>query len=176
LFIKRKKVEREKRRGTMAPTGVVSGAHALDHPHTLAERRIFSMGGDRSTSSDISGSALGEPLPHVSSTLMESTMRISNVVTELKQRMSSELVSARSDEFDMTYDRIRDKIAAQRISHLPPEQSGYDKVLDWIQLFVERLHSFDMAIQQFAGDSNLAAKLAYGCCARLLKARRYSCA
>lgn len=55
------------------------------------------------------------------------------------------------------------------MSQLPPEGSSYDKVLAWAQLFVERLNSFDMAIEEFAGDSYLAAQLAYGYCALLLQ-------
>jgi hypothetical protein len=57
------------------------------------------------------------------------------------------------------------------MSKLPPEGSSYDKVLAWAQLFVERLHSFDLAIENFAGDSYLAAQLAYGYCAILLEVR-----
>jgi hypothetical protein len=55
------------------------------------------------------------------------------------------------------------------MSHLPPEGSSYDKVLAWAQLFVERLHSFDVAIGRFEGNSWLAAQLSYGYCAMLLE-------
>jgi hypothetical protein len=55
------------------------------------------------------------------------------------------------------------------MSLLLPEGSSYDKVLAWAHLFVERLHSFDMAIGGFASDSYLAAQLAYGYCAILLE-------
>ena len=54
------------------------------------------------------------------------------------------------------------------MSQLPPEGSSYDRVLAWAQLFVERLHSFDVEIEEFAGDSYLAAQLAYGYCALML--------
>lgn len=57
------------------------------------------------------------------------------------------------------------------MSMLPAEGSGYDKVLSWAQLFVERLHSFEAAIEGFAGDSYLAAQLAYGYCVVLLEVR-----
>lgn len=97
---------------------------------------------------------------------------ISNVVYSLKRRSGSELGSTTSARlFTETYDSIRDWIGAQRMSHLPPEGSSYDKVLTWTQLFVERLNSFDVAIQDFASDSSLAAQLAYGYCAILLEVR-----
>jgi hypothetical protein len=57
------------------------------------------------------------------------------------------------------------------MSLLPPEGSDYDKVLAWAQLFVDRLHHFDVEIEQFAGDSYLAAQLSYGFCAMLLEVR-----
>jgi hypothetical protein len=52
---------------------------------------------------------------------------------------------------------------------LPPEGSRYDKALVWAALFIERVHSFDIGIEQFAGDSHLAAQLSYGYCASLLE-------
>lgn len=51
---------------------------------------------------------------------------------------------------------------------LPAEGSSYDKVLVWARLFVERLHSFDLAVESFAGDNHMAAQLAYVHCASLL--------
>ena len=55
---------------------------------------------------------------------------------------------------------------------LPPEGSSYDKALVWAALFVERVHSFDLGIEHFAGDSHLAAQLSYGYCANLLEVRQ----
>ena len=95
---------------------------------------------------------------------------IANVVYALKQRSGNELGASTSARlFNVTYDSICDWIGAQRISHLPPEGSPYDKVLAWAELFVERLHSFDMAIGEFVVGSNMAAQLAYGYCSILLE-------
>lgn len=97
------------------------------------------------------------------------TSNISNVVFALQRGCSQELGhGAATKLLDTTYESIIDWIGAQRMSHLPAEGSSYDKVLAWTQLFVERLHSFDLAIEEFAGDSYLAAQLAYGYCAILL--------
>ncbi|KAK1138393.1 hypothetical protein N8T08_002640 [Aspergillus melleus] len=98
------------------------------------------------------------------------TSNISNVVYSLKRRSGDELgTSASSKLLNATHASLLDWIRAQRMSNLPPEGSSYDKVLAWAQLFVERLHSFDLAIEEFAGDSYLAAQLAYGYCAILLE-------
>ncbi|KAJ1323672.1 ankyrin repeat domain-containing protein 50 [Microdochium nivale] len=94
---------------------------------------------------------------------------ISNVVYAIKRRSSDELgsdISARL--FGATHESLLEWISAQRMTDLPPEGSSYDKVLAWTQLFANRLHSFNYAIQEFAGDSYLAAQLAYGYCALLL--------
>jgi hypothetical protein len=95
---------------------------------------------------------------------------ISNVVYSLKRRSGDELgATASSKLLNSTHATLLDWIRHQRMSKLPPEGSSYDKVLAWAQLFVERLHSFDLAIEHFAGDSYLAAQLAYGYCAILLE-------
>lgn len=97
---------------------------------------------------------------------------ISNVVYSLKRRSGDELgATASSKLLNATHATLLDWIRHQRMSKLPPEGSSYDKVLAWAQLFVERLHSFDLAIEHFAGDSYLAAQLAYGYCAILLEVR-----
>ncbi len=135
----------------MAPASVVSRTPTLGHPHTLAERRFLSP--------RVSGPPQS---PRVSN--------ISKVVYALKLRSDNELGSGMSARLlSYTYDSIRDWIGTQRISYLPPEGSSYDKVLAWAHLFVERLHSFDMAITEYPGDSHLAAQLAYGYCAILLE-------
>ncbi|KAL4888284.1 hypothetical protein BDV59DRAFT_188906 [Aspergillus ambiguus] len=54
---------------------------------------------------------------------------------------------------------------------LPPEGSNYDKALYWARLLAEHLHSFDLAIERFAGDSHMAVQLAYVHCASLLVVR-----
>lgn len=97
---------------------------------------------------------------------------ISNVVYSLKRRSGDELGATTSSKLlNSTHATLLDWIRHQRMSKLPPEGSSYDKVLAWAQLFVERLYSFDLAIEHFAGDSYLAAQLAYGYCAILLEVR-----
>jgi hypothetical protein len=97
---------------------------------------------------------------------------ISNVVYSLKRRSGDELgVTTSSKLLNANHATLLDWIRHQRMSKIPPEGSSYDKVLAWAQLFVERLHSFDLAIEHFAGDSYLAAQLAYGYCAILLEVR-----
>jgi hypothetical protein len=136
----------------MAPASIVSNMAAVAHPHTLAERRILSH----------RASETAQP-PRVPS-------NISKVAYGLKARGENELDSAMSARLlSYTYDSIRDWIGTQRISYLPPEGSSYDKVLAWAHLFVERIHSLDMGIGEFARDSQLAAQLAYGYCAILLE-------
>ncbi|KKK18723.1 hypothetical protein AOCH_002404, partial [Aspergillus ochraceoroseus] len=98
------------------------------------------------------------------------TTNITSVVSSLQRRSGEELGTGTSSRLlAATHATILDWIRTQRMSFLPPEGSDYDKVLAWAQLFVERLHTFDLAIEQFAGDSYLAAQLAYGYCAMLLE-------
>lgn len=105
------------------------------------------------------------------------TSNISQVVYSLKRRGSEELGSDTSAKLlNATHDSILEWIRVQRMQRLPPEGSSQDKVLAWAQLFVERLHSFDSAIADFAGDSYLATQLAYGYCAILLEVRQYDMA
>jgi hypothetical protein len=99
------------------------------------------------------------------------TTNITSVVESLKRRNGDELGSSASSQFinGVSYASLLDWIRGQRMSLLPPEGSPYDKVLAWAQLFIERIHSFDLAIEPFAGDSFLAAELAYGYCNMLLE-------
>jgi hypothetical protein len=96
--------------------------------------------------------------------------KLSGVIQGLQRQSGAELgVNSDSTLFNTDHASILEWIANQRMSHLPPEGSSYDKVLAWAQLFVERLHSFDVAIRDFEGGSWLAAKLSYGYCAMLLE-------
>ncbi|KAI1854293.1 hypothetical protein JX266_001434 [Neoarthrinium moseri] len=159
----------------MSPSSVLSGSQGMGHAHSFHERRV--------TSRQVSGMlesrllrANGGPRRDMSKQLLRQasmtmdTSTITSVVYSLKRRSDNELghdVSARL--MGETHDSILDWIGAQRMSHLPPEGSSYDKVLAWTQLFVERLHSFEIAIEDFAADSGVAAHLAYGYCAILLE-------
>ncbi|SPO01633.1 related to NACHT domain protein [Cephalotrichum gorgonifer] len=98
------------------------------------------------------------------------TSGISTVVYNLKRRSSDDLGSETSAKLlTTTHDSILEWIRSQRMSQIPPEGSSYDKVLTWAQLFIERLHSFDVEIEGFAGDSSLATQLAYGYCYLMLE-------
>ncbi|EEP82083.1 conserved hypothetical protein [Uncinocarpus reesii 1704] len=98
------------------------------------------------------------------------TTNISNVVTSLQRRTGEDLGTSASSKLPtVTYATIMEWIRSERMGLMPPEGSDYDKVLAWAQLFVGRLHSFDLAIEQFAGDSYLAAQVSYGYCAMLLE-------
>ncbi|GFF70345.1 hypothetical protein IFM61392_02911 [Aspergillus lentulus] len=92
---------------------------------------------------------------------------IANLVQSLGRRGSGEMASSKIIGAD--YEAILEWIRSERMRKLPPEGSSYDRVLVWARLFVERLHSFDSAIQHFEGDSHMAAELAYIHCASLLE-------
>lgn len=97
------------------------------------------------------------------------TFNISGVVDSIKRRSGDELgASASFRLLEVSNESLLQWISTQRMSHLPAEGSSYDKVLAWAQLFVERLNSFDVAIEDFAGDSSVASQLAYGYCSVLL--------
>ncbi|KAJ5248908.1 hypothetical protein N7468_000359 [Penicillium chermesinum] len=94
---------------------------------------------------------------------------LTSVVQSLYRRSGDELGASTSSKLlNSTYHSLVEWIRVQRMSHLPPEGSSYDKVLAWAQLFIERLHHFDEAIHDFAGDSGLATQLSYGYCGMLL--------
>lgn len=90
-----------------------------------------------------------------------------DVVKSLARRGSDDITASRVSDTD--YASLLEWIRCERMKKLPPEGSNYDKALVWAALFVERVHSFDSGIEQFAGDSHLAAQLSYGYCASLLE-------
>ncbi|KAI2747521.1 hypothetical protein DTO013E5_810 [Penicillium roqueforti] len=92
---------------------------------------------------------------------------LADVVNSLARRGSDDLSASRVSDTD--YASLLEWIRCERMRKLPPEGSGYDNALVWAALFIERVHSFDLAIEQFAGDSHLAAQLSYGYCASLLE-------
>lgn len=158
----------------MAPSALVAPAmSAMSSSYMSSDRRSYSKQVSGMQESRLSLNNVGyrrESGRHFRNVSGMDTSAISNVVYSLKRRSGSELGSTTSARLlNETYDSICDWIGAQRMSHLPPEGSSYDKVLTWTQLFVERLNSFDVAIQDFVSDSSLAAQLAYGYCAILLE-------
>ncbi|KAL3471075.1 hypothetical protein BJX99DRAFT_263600 [Aspergillus californicus] len=148
----------------------------------FSNKRISSsrrVSGIHDTDSVISGAARSVQSPRATSRKFISmgTTNISSVVTSLQHRSGDELGSnASSRLLAVTHTTILDWIRSERMSLLPAEGSDYDKVLAWAQLFVERLHSFDLEIEHFAGDSYLAAQLSYGYCAMLFELGRENAA
>lgn len=95
---------------------------------------------------------------------------LTSVVQSLYRRSGDELGTSTSSKLlNSSYHSLVEWIRIQRMTHLPPEGSNYDKVLAWAQLFTERLHRFDEAIHDFADDSGLATQLSYGYCGMLLE-------
>jgi hypothetical protein len=92
---------------------------------------------------------------------------LADVVNSLARRGSDDLAGSRVSDTD--YASLLEWIRCERMRKLPPEGSRYDKALVWAALFIERVHSFDIGIEQFAGDSHLVAQLSYGYCASLLE-------
>ncbi|KAI2899032.1 hypothetical protein CBS63078_7386 [Aspergillus niger] len=92
---------------------------------------------------------------------------LADVVNTLTRRSSDAMMASKINDAD--YETLLNWIRAERMGKLPPEGSSYDKALVWAVLFVGRLHSFDSAIGHFAGDSHMAAQLAYVYCANLLE-------
>jgi hypothetical protein len=101
--------------------------------------------------------------------------KLSGVLQAVERKSGAELGgNANHILFNTEHATILDWIATERMSHLPPEGSSYDKVLSWAQLFIERLHSFDVAIRDFEGRSWLAAQMSYGFCYMLLEVCIYT--
>jgi hypothetical protein len=97
----------------------------------------------------------------------EGSSILADLVNSLAHPIGDEVVRWKITATD--YETLVEWIGAERMRKLPPVGSSYDKALIWARLFVERLNSFDSAIQQFAGDSHMATQLAYVHCARLLE-------
>ncbi|PLN80694.1 hypothetical protein BDW42DRAFT_185851 [Aspergillus taichungensis] len=98
------------------------------------------------------------------------TSSLADVVYSLRRRNSSEMDSLISSKLmSSNHATLIDWIRGERMSKLPAEGSSYDRVLSWAALFVEQLHTFDSAVEGFAGDSHLASQLVYGYCALLLE-------
>lgn len=119
---------------------VVSGSGANNISHTYQQTTRRSSGGDAT---------------------------LADVVRSLTRRDSDDIGASRVSDID--YVSLLEWIRRERMKKLPPEGSSYDKALVWAALFVERVHSFDLGIEQFAGDSHLAAQFSYCYCASLLE-------
>ncbi|KAH7017970.1 NACHT domain-containing protein [Microdochium trichocladiopsis] len=142
-----------------------------DDPSSSYFSRSVSASYSNHHEEEFSGSVIGSrqlSFGPPSTTRKVSTASVSNLshlVHSIRQRSYDELGRA---ILSSTYDSLREWISEQRMSELPPEGSSYDKVLAWAQLFADRLHSFEYAVQEIAGDSYLAAQLSYGYCSLLL--------
>lgn len=90
-----------------------------------------------------------------------------DVANSLARRGSDGTVPSRITDVD--YTSLVEWIRTERMRKLPVEGSSYDTALAWAMLFVERMQSFDIAMQQFSGDSQGAFQLVYAHCANLLE-------
>lgn len=96
--------------------------------------------------------------------------KITETVTVLQRRSKDELGATASDKLlNASYGSLMEWIRSERMTKLPAEGSHYDQLLGWVQLFAERLHSFEISIRHFATDSYLASQIAYGYCTVLLE-------
>lgn len=142
--------------------------HDDEFSHNSSGGGMFTNSGSR----HLSHSGGGRPVVLTRKVSTASFSHISHVVHAIKQRSVEELGGSSSASnsaiFTATYESLLEWISQQRMSELPAEGSSYDKVLAWAELFADRLHSFDYAVQEFAGDSYLAAQLSYGYCSLLL--------
>jgi hypothetical protein len=94
----------------------------------------------------------------------------SAVVSSLQRCSGEQLIAGIAPRLlSTTHWTILECIRSDRMSFLPVEGSNYDKALEWAQLFVERLHQFEVAIAEISEDSDLAVQLSYGYCTLLLE-------
>ncbi|GAM43620.1 hypothetical protein TCE0_060f18575 [Talaromyces pinophilus] len=126
------------------------------------------------TSAKLLGLAEVIQLPEVDLSLdRKLAAAVSDVVDLLMRRSVDELGATTSSKvLNTDHGTLLDWIRYQRLSKLPPKGSIYDEVLARAELFMERLHSFDSAIEHFASNSYLATKIAYGYCAILLEVQQ----
>ncbi|KAH9885657.1 NACHT domain protein [Xylariomycetidae sp. FL2044] len=153
------------------PTPAIGGNH-FSSTQLSSSRRVSGMVGSDTASNNGAYRHLAHRMSSKRAGNMTDTSHISSVVYTLKRHSGDELGSGTSSRLFSPHSSILDWIRAQRMDYYPPDGSSYDKVLSWAQLFVERLHSFDLAIEEFAGDSYLAAQLSYGYCGILLELGR----
>jgi hypothetical protein len=146
-------------------------------PHGVIPPAPSSLLGLQRTSDLLEQHAAGTKEKSLGHQYQKTTMKSSgenttlvDVVNSLARRSSDDVAAFRVSDTD--YGSLLEWIRCERMKKLPPEGSSYDKALVWAALFVERVHSFDSGIEQFAGDSHLAAQLSYGYCASLLEVRQ----
>ncbi|KAL2812968.1 hypothetical protein BJX63DRAFT_432256 [Aspergillus granulosus] len=120
-----------------------------------------------SSSSTAYYSSFSSPVPLSGLGAGTSTTALTDLVHSLKPHSNSAM--GLSTTIGADHERLLEWIRSERMHKLPPEGSSYDKVLICAKLFVERLHSFEGAIQHFAHESHLASQLAYIYCASLLE-------
>jgi hypothetical protein len=143
-------------------------------PHSVFPQVSNSLFGLRRTSELLGQHATVTKEKRLSHQHQQATMNSSgenttlvDVVKSLARRSSDDITASRVSDTD--YASLLEWIRCERMKKLPPEGSNYDKALVWAALFIERVHSFDSGIEQFAGDGHLAAQLSYGYCASLLE-------
>lgn len=91
---------------------------------------------------------------------------LADIVHSLSGQRFKEIASPKLVATD--YPTFVERISSERMRKLPAEGSSYDKALYWAHLLAEHLHSIDVALGQFSGDSHMAVQLAYVHCASLV--------
>ncbi|KAJ5513442.1 hypothetical protein N7463_002994 [Penicillium fimorum] len=141
------------------------------HGLSLASTALFSLGPSMAVSEQHATGTREQGLSHqyqqTTRKLSGENTTLADVVNSLARRGSDDLPPSRVSNTD--YASLLEWIRCERMRKLPPEGSAYDKALVWAALFIERVHSFDLEIEKFAGDSHLASQLSYGYCASLLE-------
>ncbi|KAL4746942.1 hypothetical protein BDW72DRAFT_206899 [Aspergillus terricola var. indicus] len=129
-------------------------------------REVSGISGAREDVSNASHHAMPSP-PGPWTGFGTTNTTLTELVRSLKLHNSNGMATSKIIGAD--YEKLLEWIRSERMRKLPPEGSSYDKVLVCAKLFVERLHSFDGAIQHFAQESNMATQLAYIHCASILE-------
>jgi len=71
--------------------------------------------------------------------------------------------------FDTSFTGLLEWIRDERLIRLPHKGGSWDRVLIAAQHFAEQVHRFNLAIENFASESNAASNLVFGQCLLLLE-------
>jgi hypothetical protein len=97
-------------------------------------------------------------------TILEDTIKTtrSKLICHLKH-FDDEYVRA------MTLDTFLDYIERQRLSTMPRRGSRWDKVLKWAEFFGLQISGYEIALDSFVPQSNIAAQLIWASCRTLIE-------
>jgi hypothetical protein len=132
--------------------------------HHKSEGHGFSTyGGSRSVSSQFHGNSMSRSSRLGQSHEGYKTGFVQESAFALKKKSTLELgVGVYQSISNVSFINFIEAIRSERLATLPHKGSRWDRVLIRAQYFAEKLHHFDVAIQSFALDSNVAAELGYG--------------